>query len=85
VGRRPAWVVGNEVFYGSIDRQALRSVRLVQSAGVWHGEGDRQLFRLPPGIRGICPAPDGSRFLLLKRPRATAALSLVQGWHSQLK
>jgi serine/threonine protein kinase/Tol biopolymer transport system component len=85
--RHPVWAVGDELFYGSADGQTLRSLQLVHDGGTWRAGEDRPLFTLPPGLRGICPSPDGSRFLVLTRDRSDvdATLSLVQGWRSELK
>jgi Tol biopolymer transport system component len=85
--RHPVWAIGDELYYCSIDGQTLRSLQLVHAGDKWQAREDRALFALPPGFRGICPSPDGSRFLVLTNDRSQAVpmLSLVQGWRSELK
>jgi Tol biopolymer transport system component len=84
--RHPVWAVGDELFYCSADGLTLRSLKLAHSGDVWRAGEDRGLFAIPPGLRGLCPSPDGSRFLVLTNDRGQTApmLSLVHGWRTEL-
>jgi Tol biopolymer transport system component len=85
--RRPVWAVGDELIYCSADGQTLRSLRATLDGGQWRVGEDRALFTLPQGLRGLCPTPDGSRFLLLTSEgnQSPSTVTIVQGWHRELE
>jgi eukaryotic-like serine/threonine-protein kinase len=84
--RHLVWSVGSELIYCARDGRTIHSIRLERSGGRWVAREDRALFVLPYDCYGFCPAPDGSRFLVMVAegfPKAPS-VTLVQNWQAEL-
>jgi Tol biopolymer transport system component len=84
--RHRFWAAGDALYYLALDACSLHELRLSHAGGRWRAAEDRALFTLPINYHGMCPAPDGSRFLVLRPDgrRPEPALTVVLNWQHGL-
>lgn len=84
--RHALWLVGDELIYIAANERTVRSIRLEHAGGRWIVRDDEPLFDIPYDCRGICPAPDGKKFLVLVPDGAprSPSVALVENWKSAL-